>query len=408
MGTAWKTTALENLVQSIKTWNPLKSPSGDTFVYIDLSAVDQETKQIIGAREVVCGEAPSRARQLVSGNDVLVATVRPNLNGVARVPNDLDGATASTGFCVLRPQPTILESGYLFHWVKSPPFVNDMVRKATGASYPAVSDKIIFQSQIPLPPLPDQKRIADILDRADALRAKRRAALAELDSLTQAMFVDLFGDPDTNPKNWASESVAELCAPRAYGCVGGPFGSDLTQADYVEFPGVPVIRGQNLSTNSPFLDEDGFVFVSEAKAKALSRNGALRGDILVSQRGARLAGQVALIPSHSQFENYIVSQSQMRISPDLNKVDPLYLVYYFRSPRAVRRMEARTISTGVPHINLGILREFLVEIPPISLQREFANRVNAVEKLKTVQRASLVELDALFAALQHRAFRGEL
>jgi type I restriction enzyme S subunit len=280
--------------------------------------------------------------------------------------------------------------------------------RARGVAQANINGAILKSLQIPLPPLAEQRRIAKVLDRAEALRAKRRTALAQLDSFPHSLFLDLFGDPDTNPKNWSSETVAELCARRANACVGGPFGSDLTQADYVEFPGVPVIRGQNLSTNAPFMDEEGFVFVSEAKAEALSRNGALRGDILVSQRGARLAGQVALIPSTSRFKKYIVSQSQMRISPDLNKVDPLYLVYYFRSPRAVRRMEARTISTGVPHINLGILREFLVELPPISLQREFARRVTAVEALKTMHRASLAELDALFATLQHRAFRGEL
>lgn len=98
----WKTVALGDLVEPAKTWNPLRSPSDEVFDYIDLSAVDQEAKLIIGAREVSCDEAPSRARQLVARGDVLVSTVRPNLNGVARVPDQLDGATASTGFCVLR------------------------------------------------------------------------------------------------------------------------------------------------------------------------------------------------------------------------------------------------------------------------------------------------------------------
>lgn len=142
------------------TWNPLQASSEDVFCYIDLSSVDQDTKLISDAREVACGEAPSRARQLVAAGDVLVSTVRPNLNGVARVPSELEGAAASTGFCVLRPEPKKIDGGYLFQWVKSSVFIGDMVRKATGASYPAVSDRIIFESSIPLPPLEEQRRNA--------------------------------------------------------------------------------------------------------------------------------------------------------------------------------------------------------------------------------------------------------
>ena len=111
-----KTIVLGGLVAPAKTWNPSRSPSDEVFTYPDLSAVDQESKLIIAARELSCGEAPSRARQLVVKGDVLVSTVRPNLNGVARVPDQLDGATASTGFCVLRAREPRLDGGYLFHW----------------------------------------------------------------------------------------------------------------------------------------------------------------------------------------------------------------------------------------------------------------------------------------------------
>ena len=211
---ALKAIPVGDLVESVMTWNPLRVPHQEVFNYIDLSAVDQTTKSILGAREITCGEAPSRARQLVLTGDILVSTVRPNLNGVAKVNSDLDGATASTGFCVLRPQVGRMSSSYLFHWVKSPQFVADMVTKATGASYPAVSDRIIFESLIPAPPLPEQRRIAAILDQADALRAKRREALAQLDSLTQSIFIEMFGDPVSNPKNWMTLPFSEACETR--------------------------------------------------------------------------------------------------------------------------------------------------------------------------------------------------
>ena len=87
-----------------------------------------------------------------------------------------------------------------------------MVDVATGANYPAVSDANVKASKIPLPPLAEQKRIARILDAADAIRAKRREALAQLDTLIQATFLDMFGDPVTNPMGWqvvAFESIGK-------------------------------------------------------------------------------------------------------------------------------------------------------------------------------------------------------
>lgn len=124
----WKTVKLADVVERARTWNPSRSAPDQTLTYVDLGALDQDLKQIIGARELMGSEAPSRARQLVASGDVLVSTVRPNLNGVARVPQALDRATASTGFCVLRARSTVLDGGYLFNWVKAPGFVTDMVR----------------------------------------------------------------------------------------------------------------------------------------------------------------------------------------------------------------------------------------------------------------------------------------
>ena len=166
---SWHKSPISEHVQKVRSWNPLKSGSTDTFSYIDLSSVDKDKKQIESGEvlELLPVNAPGRARQLVRGGDVLVATVRPNLNGVARVPESLDGATASTGYCVLRANDETLDSDYLFYWVQTNSFVRDMMSKATGANYPAVSDRTIKSSKIPLPPLKEQKRIAAILDGSD-------------------------------------------------------------------------------------------------------------------------------------------------------------------------------------------------------------------------------------------------
>ncbi|MGC2222800.1 MAG: restriction endonuclease subunit S, partial [Methylocella sp.] len=184
-----------------------------TFRYIDISSVSQGEKRIIPNGETPTAEAPSRARQLVQTGDVLVSTVRPNLNAVAFVPEEMDGATASTGFCVLRPKPNRLDGRYLFHWVRTSSFVVDMTKKATGQSYPAVSDKIVKNSLLPLLPLDEQKRIAAILDQADELRRLRQHAIDQLNELGPAIFQEMFGDPVSAGGPYQAvtlESVAEL------------------------------------------------------------------------------------------------------------------------------------------------------------------------------------------------------
>ena len=376
------------------TWNPMRSAPDELFDYIDLSAVDQDAKLINGSREILCREAPSRARQLVARGDVLVSTVRPNLNGVARVPDHLDGATASTGFCVLRARASKSEGGYIFHWVKSPAFVADMVKKATGASYPAVSDRIIFDSRIPLPPLADQRRIAEVLDRAEALRAKRRAALAQLDSLTQSLFLDLFGDPVRNPLGFAKRKISEVVSRLTNGFVG-------PTRDIYHESGVPYLLARHVKRNR--LKFDGQTFVSEAFNRKHSKSMLKAGDVLLVQSGH--VGESAVVPPEHEGHN---CHAMIVITPRPELITGDFLSQLF-STAALRRAFGG-IETGITlaHLNCRDVRELAIPLPPLPLQHEFARRVAAVERLKSAQRAALAELDALFAALQYRAFRGEL
>lgn len=398
-----KSVPIGQLIEPIQTWNPSRSPSDKVFNYIDLSSVDQDAKLIVGAREVACGEAPSRARQLVTRGDVLVSTVRPNLNGVARVPDNLDGATASTGFCGLRAKPAKLDGSYLFHWVKTPFFVADMVRKATGASYPAVSDRIIFDSHIPLPPLLEQRRIADVLDRAEALRAKRRAALAELDSLTQSIFLDMFGDPVFSERGWSTQRLETVAAQEKYSIVDGPFGSSIKPDDYRE-SGIPVVRITNITRNGLFQDRN-LLFIERHQFLRLKRSSIRANDVLVSRVGT--IGNTCIFPSYVG-DALLSTTGVCKITLDDSKMLPCFLHAALRMPTFQEQIHKSASTSVQKYFNLSALKNWQIVVPPLALQREFAARVAAVERLKAAQRASLAELDELFASLQHRAFRGEL
>ena len=199
-----------DLVSSVKKWNPRQDKTNALINYIDISSVNRETKEVEDVIKVFKHEAPSRARQLVAKGDVLVSTVRPNLNAVAHLEKEFDGATASTGFTVLRPDSKKICDRYLYYWVRSPYFVQDMIGRSTGASYPAVSDSIVKAYNIPLPPLEEQKRIAAILDKADAIRQSRQKAIALTEELLRSTFLDMFGDPVTNPKGWKTKPLGEF------------------------------------------------------------------------------------------------------------------------------------------------------------------------------------------------------
>jgi len=385
---------IAKLVDSVSSWNPKSDGSGQ-FSYIDLSSVDKTEKRISGVELLNCSEAPSRARQLVEEGDVLVATVRPNLNGVAMVLNEHDGMTASTGYSVLRPIRESLDGKFLFHWVKTPRFISKMVDVASGANYPAVSDKKIKKSTIPLPPLAEQKRIAKILDAADALRAKRRESLAQLDALLQSKFLEMFGDPVENPKGWAVLPLGSLAK-----FINGDRGSNYpSKGDFLE-DGVPFINAGHLQDGE--VDFGAMDYISDAHFNRLGGGKTELGDIIYCLRGS--LGKAAIV-RHQQDSAIASSLVILRPQPEC---DSDYLYNYLVSPFG--RTEIRRYDNGSsqPNLSAASVKKFLVPVPPLDSQRHFAKVVKKIEEQKKHFRVQISELAALFASLQVRAFSDEL
>lgn len=179
------------------------------------------------------------------------------------------------------------------------------------------------------------------------------------------------------PKHWSDVAVADLQAPVRWALNGGPFGSKLISRDYKE-EGVPVVRGTNLSLDKRFGLDD-FVFVSEAKADELLPNNAHPGDVVFTQRGT--LGQVGIIPRSSPYPRYVISQSQMKLTVDDSKADADWLYYYFCNPATQQEMINRASASGVPHINLAVLREFRLSLPPLDEQRRIASILSAYDDL---------------------------
>jgi type I restriction enzyme S subunit len=384
-----------DIVSTVKKWNPSQSSQLESFNYIDLSSVDQKEKRIIAALKINPKEAPSRARQLVREGDVLVSTVRPNLNGVACVPRELDSATASTGFCVLRPKEKKLDGRYLFHWVKTAKFIGEMVRLATGANYPAISDRIVKSSEIPLPSLPEQKRIAAILDKADAIRRKRQQAIKLADEFLRATFLDMFGDPVTNPKGWPFGTIRELISEAKYGT------AKKASIDTGEYP---ILRMNNITYNGE-MDFTDLKYI-DLEEKEVSKYIAKKGDLLFNRTNSKeLVGKTAVFESSTPMS---IAGYLIRVRTN-ERSTPHYISSYLNSSHGKATLMGMCKSiVGMANINAQELQNISIMVPPVDLQKQYTGLVWKVQERKKRQLEAANIGDTLFRSLTQRAFRGEL
>jgi len=246
--------------------------------------------------------------------------------------------------------------------------------------------------------LPEQRRIAEALDRAEALRAKRRAAFAQLDTLTQSIFLDMFGDPATNPKMWPLRTIGELAAKFS----DGPFGSNLKTEHYAD-EGIRVVRLQNIGVGE-FLN-DNKAYISEQHFERLKKHECRPGDILVATLGDPNL-RACIQPKWLQIALNKADCVQFRAEEHI--ANGAYVCALLNQPSTACMAHGLMLGQTRVRISMGRLRDLKVPVPPLSLQQQFASRVAGVVKLKATHEVSLTQLDALFASLQHRAFRGEL
>lgn len=255
--------------------------------------------------------------------------------------------------------------------------------------------KFLKEIRIPFPPFEEQKRIAAILDAANELRTKRRESLAQLDTLLQSTFLDLFGDPVTNPKEWEEKLLSEVVRPGTIVTYG------IVQAGDEFSGGVPYIRTGDIVDGE--IVEDGLRHTNPAIASKFERSRVDTGDVVMSIRAT--VGTTAVVPPSLDGAN--LTQGTARIAPGPDALLP-FLLHYLRSHGAQRWIQRQVKGATFKEITLGRLRELPVLLPPIGIQKKFGEIVAQIEERRLLERNQLDELDHLFASLQSRAFRGEL
>jgi type I restriction enzyme S subunit len=321
-------------------------------------------------------------RSQIQPGDVLVS-IAGSIGRAGVVPDDAPPMNCNQAVAILRPTKEV-HKPFLRLWIESTDAQRQISSSTVTGTISNLSLTHLGDLEIPLPPLPEQRRIAEVLDRAEALRAKRRAALAQLDSLTQAIFLEMFGDVEGKSQRFPCGVLDDFC------CFLSGFAWKAERFSR-EPVGLPIIRIQNVDA----VRDSDFIYWPDAyQERFVMRKGDLLLTLSGSFRIAEWTGPDALL-----------NQRIVRIDakPDTERIWLLHAVRLL-----VTKIEALGRHALVNNVALSDLKQLPLVRPPVELQREFARRVTTLEKLRTAHRSSLSELNTLFASLQHRAFRGEL
>ena len=339
-------------------------------------------------------------RYLVESGDVLFnATNSPDLVGkTAFFPGLEEPVVFSNHFLRLRPDADRLDGRFLARWLnvqfrrgRFKGMCRQWVNQAT------VNRDALLGIQIRLPPLREQRRIAEILDKADALRAKRRATLARLDSLIRSIFLDMFGDPATS--GWRMTTVDNFASENTRAIRTGPFGSQLLHSEFT-VGGIAVLGIDNAVENEFRWGERRFI--SENKYRQLSKYTVYPGDVLITIMGT--CGRCAIVPD--DIPRAVNTKHLCCITLDRTKCLPVFLhAYFLQHPIARRYLTQKAKGAIMAGLNTRLIREMPIPRAPIDLQEDFAKIVKTVDRVKRLQRQAGAEVEALVASVQHRAFR---
>jgi type I restriction enzyme M protein len=348
-------------------------PSGlgrPMFRYIDIDSVDNVALRIAEPRSIPVSEAPSRARKLVKRGDVLFSTVRPYLKNIAIVPSSFDGEIASTGFAVIRADETRVLPEYLFAVLSNQRFVDTANALTTGASYPAVTENQLFDLEIPLPSLDEQRRIvAEVKSYQKVIDGARQILSSYKPQL------------DVNPE-WKTvklEDVADANCSLSYGIV--------QPGD--EYPGgMPVVRPVDLTAKVIRLN--GLKRIDPKLANGYKRSTLHGGELLLCVRGS--TGVVSIAAPELAGAN--VTRGIVPIRFNRSLLLPEFGFYVMSSESVQNQIRAKTYGAALMQINIRDLRALELQLPPLKQQGEIAAELDAEAAQMEAVRALLPRFEA--------------
>lgn len=387
---SWPRVSMGDLVLEER---PQRSESDEPVWNLNLDQIESGSGRVLERVRVPQDDLGPSTYPFEAGT-VLYSKLRPYLNKV--VVADEPGF-ATTELVPLRCKPQKAFPSYIAYFLRSAEFLSFANTVVAGAKMPRMVMSEFWKYQVPLPPLDEQRRIAAILDKADTLRSKRREALAQLGRLAQSMFVEMFGTYEKDQIRWTTIPLAELATDMKIGLVRSSeeFGDDF---------GVPYVRMNAVGRSGEFFRE--LVQKTDVTEEELEEYCLQPGDILFNTRNSKeLVGKTAIF---REAGKYVYNNNLMRLRFH-GQVDAEYMAECFLTPFIRQELEFRKSgTTSVFAIYARDLNSVPIPVPPIELQREFAKRRQALYRTSLRMVAQEQEMTGLFAALQHRAFQGEL
>ena len=342
----------------------------------DLTGPIAKTARSFITEEAIAASATNR----VPAGTVLLVT-RTSVGKVAIAGMDL---CFSQDITALIPAPQKLDAGYLVHFLRTKE--EHFSRFARGATIKGITRQVVADLVVPIPPLEEQRRIAAILDQAETLRTQRRAALALLDSLTQSLFLDMFGDPVANPKGFKTCLLGDIIE-----FVGG------SQPAKEHFSFEPSQDSVRLVQIRDFRSDEFKTYIPRKLAKRFFEV----DDVMIGRYG----------PPVFQIFRGLFGSYNVALMKALPKAGVLrdFIFFLLQEPGLHGYVVDRSTRTaGQSGVNLELLENYPAFLPPLPLQQTFATRIAAIEALKTTHRRALAAQGALFASLQQRAFTGTM
>lgn len=365
------------------TINPPDNPD-EVYELYSVPSFDSQYPEIIKGSEI------GSSKTTVEDGDVLVCKINPRINRVWVVKHHTDHPLlASSEWIVVRNSK--MDSNYLKWYFSSPTFRNLLVSQVAGigGSLTRAQPKQVAKYPVPIVDICEQRRIAAVLNKVSGLIAKRREQLDKLDELVKARFVEMFGDPVSNPYNWEKVSLSELADIRI-----GPFGSLLHKEDYIE-GGHPLVNPSHIIDGKIVIDEK--LTVSHQKYVELEAYHLKAGDVVMGRRGEM--GRCAVVSQ----EDLLCGTGSLLIRPK-GKVTADYIQKIISFPSFKKMIEDMAVGQTMPNLNVPIVSAFQIIKPPVQVQENYYTFVTQVDKSKLTIRQSLDKLEVLKKALMQQYF----
>lgn len=365
------------------TINPPDNPD-EVYELYSVPSFDSQYPEIIKGSEI------GSSKITVEDGDVLVCKINPRINRVWVVKHHTDHPLlASSEWIVVRNSK--MDSNYLKWYFSSPTFRNLLVSQVAGigGSLTRAQPKQVAKYPVPIVDICEQRRIAAVLNKVSGLIAKRREQLDKLDELVKARFVEMFGDPVSNPYNWEKVSLSELADIRI-----GPFGSLLHKEDYIE-GGHPLVNPSHIIDRKIVIDEK--LTVSHQKYVELEAYHLKAGDVVMGRRGEM--GRCAVVSQ----EDLLCGTGSLLIRPK-GKVTADYIQKIISFPSFKKMIEDMAVGQTMPNLNVPIVSAFQIIKPPVQVQENYYTFVTQVDKSKLTIRQSLDKLEVLKKALMQQYF----